>query len=684
MTTLVIVESPGKIKKIKEYLGPGYEVLASVGHVRDLPGTREQVPKVIAGEPWAKLGVNPSTFQPYYVVSPGKTDVVQRLKAAHARADRTLLAMDQDREGEAIAWHVSRVIGDQHPQRITFTEITKDALARAVNNPRPLNMSLVGAQEARRILDRLVGYEVSPLLWDAIGPRLSAGRVQSATLLLLVQRDLARMAFRSAEYWVLRADAHTSPSFTATVTASKTREFPHGRDLAKASDFAPDGTLKPDRDVLQLTEAQASAILGVIDGKTATVTQVERSEVRSKPRPPFVTDTLQQAGERLGLSIDQVMSVAQELYEGGYITYMRTDSVSLSEEALLAARAEVSHLFGAPALPPQPRQYATRDKNAQEAHEAIRPSGSTFRRPDDLKAELSAPQLLLYTAIYQRTVASQMHDTVYAQTNVVLTCGPATLAASGRILTFAGHTRLLNDAEEGDDSQALPDLDVGSSMRLSAKEAELKKTSAPGRYTPASLIKAMKSAGIGRPATYQATVKTLNDRGYTVQLGKHLGVSALGLLVGSYLNKQLKKLMSKDFTAGMEHDLDRVAQGELTRVQYLTRAWSEELAPLIRQAEKTPPLLRLPHLEGVTLHATRDGVQIRSAAGTGTIPLTVAPADLKPGDVDKVIRGTYAPKRAARSGGGERKSRAAHNEKAASARPRKPRSGTKKSSSRSR
>jgi len=649
--TLVIVESPGKIKKLQEYLGPDYEVKASIGHVRDLPAKRDQIPAAIAGEPWASLGVNPETFRPYYIISPDKHDVVKGLQAAHNRCDRTLLAMDQDREGESIAWHIAQELRIRDPQRISFSEITRNAIQQAIGHPRPLNLNLVAAQESRRIIDRLVGFKASNLLRDAIAPSLSAGRVQSATLMILVQRELSRMSFVAAGYHVLRADSDTTPIFVATVTHIRVRTAPQPQALAKPSNFTVTGELQNAENVINLTTEQARAVAKAIDGVAATVTAVTRSEVRSRPAPPFVTSTLQQAGERLGLSIDLVMSTAQKLYEAGYITYMRTDSVALSEEALTAARSEIMRLFGPSALPDAPRRYATHDKGAQEAHEAIRPSGSVFRSPDS--TDLQGVELRLYEAIYVRTLASQMHDTVHDKTVLTLTSGPATLSASGRVLKSEGHTRLTGaaksdkpDEDDQDAPQGLPNLQEGDTTVLRARGPELKSTSVPPRYSPGDLIEAMKRAGIGRPSTYKDTLSTLAKREYTVQQGKFLSVSATGLLVGTYLHRQLTKLVAKEFTSRMESQLDQVAGGKLSRVDYLKEAWTDELGPAIEHAERTEPFLNLPHLPGMRVLAKRGLVMLNDGQTEAEIPPFLVPGDLTRANAAQIMTGTFAfPKR---------------------------------------
>ncbi|MVN89138.1 type I DNA topoisomerase [Deinococcus sp. HMF7620] len=653
MATLVIVESPAKARKIAGYLGGGYVVRASLGHVRDLPSTKADIPERYRTESWANLGVNPETFSPIYVVPASKRATVKELQGLAAKADRILFASDMDREGEAISYHLSRLLKVEEPVRMVFTEITKDALQRALQTTRPLDLRLVAAQEARRVIDRLVGYQISPLLWRSVGGKLSAGRVQSAALMLLAQREMARMRFRPATFWAIRADVLTRPKFTATVTHVRSSEHPDGLPIAKASDYTQDGVLKPDVRVLEMTDQQAHALTTYLDGKDATVASVEVSETRSRPAPPFITSTLQQAGGRLKLSAKQVMDLAQKLYEGGYITYMRTDSPALSDEALTEARREATRLFGPAAVPAQPRQYATRNKNAQEAHEAIRPAGTTWRPPETVG--LSGDELAVYALIYQRTVASQMHDAVFDKTVVTLTCGAATLAAQGRVLKAPGYLQLLQDEEEAQDEQTLPTLQQGQRVPLKARPPEGKKTSPPTRYSEATLVQAMEKAGIGRPSTYAQTLSTLQTREYVRGVGRHLGVTAVGLLVTTYLARQVPEVLEKDFTATMEAGLDDVAAGETTRVAYLTRFWTEGLAPTIREASREAPNLPLPHLEGTRLRATAGGPHLVRGGQSVLLPLEILPAELSEADADAIVQGVWTPKtsRAKQTGPGD-------------------------------
>lgn len=664
MATLVIVESPAKARKIAGLLGAGFTVRASLGHVRDLPGSKAEIPERYRAEPWANLGVNPDTFTPIYVVPASKRATVKELQQLAAKADRVLFASDLDREGEAISYHLSRLLGVDQPVRMVFTEITGDALQAALRATRPLDLHLVAAQEARRVIDRLVGYGVSPLLWGSVGGKLSAGRVQSAALMLAAQREMARMRFTSATFWSIRVDVLTRPKFTAAVTHVRSSEHPQGRPIARAGDYTQDGVLKGGVQVLEMTDEQARALSAYLDGREATVTSVEVTETRSRPAPPFITSTLQQAGGRLNLSAKAVMDAAQRLYEGGFITYMRTDSPALSDEALSEARREATRLYGPAAVPPQPRQYANRNRNAQEAHEAIRPAGTTWRAPD--RVGLSGADLEVYTLIYQRTVASQMTDAVFDRTAVTLTCGAATLGSQGRVLKEPGFLQLLQEEAGEQEDQRLPRLQPGQRVPLKARPPEGKKTSAPTRFTEATLVQAMEKAGIGRPSTYAQTLATLQTREYVRLTGRHLAVTAVGLLVATYLARQVPEVVQNDFTATMEAGLDDVAAGGTTRMAYLTRFWTEGLSQTIRRASRDAPSLPLPQLEGTRLRATGNGPHLVRGGQNMPLPPAVIPADLDGAQADAIMQGTWtaqkvrpARARPAGEGGTTRKRRSA-------------------------
>jgi DNA topoisomerase I len=587
---LVIVESPAKAKTIKGYLGPGYVVEASVGHIRDLPNGAAEVPAKYKGQPWARLGVNVEhDFEPLYVVNSDKKDQVKKLKSLLAESDELFLATDEDREGEAIAWHLQEVLKPKVPvRRMVFHEITQDAIREAVDNPRDLNQKLVDAQETRRILDRLYGYEVSPVLWKKVMPRLSAGRVQSVATRLVVERERERMAFRTAEYWDLTAAFATVPgsagdssdpgTFGARLTAVD------GRRIAQGRDFGADGQLKAasvSAQVLQLDEAAARALA---EGLTATdfaVRSVESKPYRRSPYAPFRTTTLQQeASRKLGFGAKVTMQVAQKLYENGFITYMRTDSTTLSDTAVAAARAQVTQLYGADYLPDRPRTYAGKVKNAQEAHEAIRPSGDRFRTPAE--TGLTGEQFKLYELIWKRTVASQMKDAV-GQSVTVKVGGrsadgrDAEFSATGKIITFHGFLKAYVEgaddpnAELDDRERRLPQVEEGDALTARELTADGHSTKPPARYTEATLVKELEEREIGRPSTYASIISTILDRRYVFKKGTALVPSFLSFAVVGLLEKHFGRLVDYDFTAKMEDDLDRIAAGNAEAVPWLRR-----------------------------------------------------------------------------------------------------------------
>ncbi|MEU1624264.1 type I DNA topoisomerase [Streptomyces sp. NPDC020096] len=586
---LVIVESPAKAKTIKGYLGPGYVVEASVGHIRDLPNGAAEVPDKYTGEV-RRLGVDVEhDFQPIYVVNSDKKSQVKKLKELLVGADELLLATDEDREGEAIAWHLQEVLKPKVPvRRMVFHEITKHAIQEAVANPRELNQRLVDAQETRRILDRLYGYEVSPVLWKKVMPRLSAGRVQSVATRLVVERERERMAFHSAEYWDLtgtfgtgRTGDKTDPgTFGARLTSVD------GRRVAQGRDFGPNGQLKPGADVLHLDEAGARALAAALADTRFSVRSVESKPYRRSPYAPFRTTTLQQeASRKLGMGAKVAMQVAQKLYENGFITYMRTDSTTLSDTAIAAARSQVTELYGADYLPDKPRTYASKVKNAQEAHEAIRPSGDRFRTPAETR--LTGDQFRLYELIWMRTVASQMKDAV-GQSVTVKVGGrsadgrDAEFSASGKIITFHGFMKAYVEgaddpnAELDDRERRLPQVAEGDPLSAEQIEADGHATKPPARYTEASLVKELEDREIGRPSTYASIIGTILDRGYVFKKGTALVPSFLSFAVVGLLEKHFGRLVDYDFTAKMEDDLDRIARGEAQAVPWLRRFYFGE------------------------------------------------------------------------------------------------------------
>ncbi|MFI6298351.1 type I DNA topoisomerase [Nonomuraea sp. NPDC050790] len=581
-TRLVIVESPAKAKTIEKYLGRGYVVESSIGHIRDLPERADDIPEKYKGESWARLGVNVEhEFEPLYVVNADKRAQVTKLRQLLKDADELYLATDEDREGEAIAWHLQEVLKPKVPvHRMVFHEITKQAIQEAVANPRTLNLRLVDAQETRRILDRLYGYEVSPVLWKKVKPRLSAGRVQSVATRLVVERERDRMAFTVANYWDLSALFDTGKAeerprdFTATLTTVD------GKRVAQGRDFASTGQLKTSG-VLHLSEAAAGELAGRLRASSFRVKSVERKPYTRKPYAPFRTTTLQQeASRKLGFSSKHTMQVAQRLYEEGFITYMRTDSITLSETAIAAARSQAIKLYGAAYVPDKPRVYASKVKNAQEAHEAIRPSGEEFRTPGE--TGLSGDKFRLYELIWQRTISSQMKDAVGE--SVTVKVGGASSAgeevefsASGRTITFHGFLKAYvegadDPSTDRDDSEKrLPNLAEGDALDLSRLDVAAHATKPPARYTEATLIKELEDREIGRPSTYSSIIGTILDRGYVFKKGTALVPSFLAFAVVNLLEQHFGNLVDYDFTAEMEKVLDDIANDRAERVPELQR-----------------------------------------------------------------------------------------------------------------
>ncbi len=575
--TLVIVESPAKAKKIAGYLGKDYTVLASVGHVRDLASKASELPEAERKQPWAKLAVNvDDEFTPYYVVHEKKKKTIADLKKALKDADELLLATDEDREGEAIAWHLMEVLRPKVPvQRMVFNEITPEAIREAVENPRDLDMRLVEAQETRRIVDRLYGYPVSEVLWKKIGREAkSAGRVQSVAVAIVVDRERERIAFRSAEYWDIDGVFVPGPLGAQLYSLE-------GKRIADGNNFDQAGQLKS-ADVVVLDQQAANSLAEGLTGATFTVSSVAKKPQQRKPSAPFMTSTLQQeASNRLRWGAQRTMRVAQALYENGYITYMRTDSVNLSQQAIAAARRQASELYGPQYVPDAPRAYASKSKNAQEAHEAIRPAGDSFRTPGEVRSELGADEFALYDLIWRRTVASQMVNAQVATTTVRLTGTSrdgrvAEFSASGTVVTFPGFYAALKDltedGEEGRDKE-LPDLAEGQVLTASELVASGHVTSPPARYTEAKLVARLEELGIGRPSTYASIMSTIVDRGYVWKKGSALVPSFTAFSVVRLLREHFTALIDFDFTANMENVLDLIANGEGNRNAQLEAFW---------------------------------------------------------------------------------------------------------------
>ena len=582
MTTLVIVESPNKVRSIAGYLGDGYVVDSSVGHIRDLPDSkRNPVPAKYKGESWARLGVDyEDGFTPYYFVPTDKKSQISKLKKLLSGADELILATDEDREGEAIAWHLFDELKPKIPvKRIVFNEITKGAILAAMEHPRDIDMDLVDAQETRRILDRIYGFEVSPVLWRKIGQGTSAGRVQSVALRLVVERERARMAFRSASYWDLTATlVAAEQAFEAALVAVD------GQKLASGKSFDDAGALSA-KNVIALDQAKAEALAASAEGQPVTVSSVEAKPYTRNPVPPFRTTTMQQdASRKWGWSAARTMQVAQRLYEGGYITYMRTDSITLSQTALRAAGQQVRELYGAEYHREQ--QYSSKVKNAQEAHEAIRPAGESFRTPD--KSGLSGDEARLYRRIWKRTVASQMMpakgETVSARFTLTTSDGEQLeFAASGTTITFKGWlkayseaTEVVEDAEAEEKSETLPPLAEGQQLDLAGIVAEGHDTKPPARYTEATLIAELEKREIGRPSTYASIMSTLLNRGYVWKKGTALVPAWIAFNIVRLLEAHFSRLVDYGFTAELEQVLDDIANGREDRVPVLESFWTGE------------------------------------------------------------------------------------------------------------
>jgi DNA topoisomerase-1 len=576
---LIIVESPAKARTIERFLGDGYTVESSIGHVRDLPSNAAEIPKRYKEAEWARLGVDvDADFRPLYIVPPAKRHQVDKLKKRLAQADALYIATDEDREGEAIAWHLIEVLSPDVPvKRMVFHEITKTAIQHALDTTREIDQRLVSAQEARRILDRLVGYEVSPILWRKVRPKLSAGRVQSVATRLVVSREEARMRFVEAAYSGLEAVLRTDADATLTARLAELG----GRRVATGKDFDPDtGELKDSR-VRILDGADAAHLASIVSDRTFRVTSVSEKPFTNRPYAPFTTSSLQQeAGRKLRFNAQRTMRIAQSLYENGFITYMRTDSSQLSGEAIGAARRQIEQRYGAEFLPDRPRVYTSKSKNAQEAHEAIRPAGERFRTPDDLRSQLDPDQLRLYDLIWKRTLASQMRDATGRRTGVTLEVeagddGAAVFSASGKVIDFPGFLRAYvegsddPESELADQEKILPHLDEGQALDATAVEPTHHTTQPPARYTEASLVKELEALGIGRPSTYATIIQTIQDRGYVFHKGPALVPTFTAFAVVKLLEQYLPDLVDYDFTAKMEDELDTIARGERDSAPWL-------------------------------------------------------------------------------------------------------------------
>ncbi len=639
---LVIVESPAKAKTIAGLLGSDYVVESSIGHIRDLPRGADEVPAAYKGEPWSRLGVDVDNgFKPLYVISTQKRSQVNKLKQLVKKASEVYLASDEDREGESIAWHLLEVLEPQVPvKRMVFHEITRPAIERAVLEWRDLDRRLVDAQEARRILDRLYGYEVSPVLWKKIMPRLSAGRVQSVATRMVVERERARMAFRSAGWWGIDA---TFTAEAAEVADGTPRSFSaalaavDGVALASGRDFDETGVLTAPGSVVVLGEEEARALAAGLADTPFTVSSMTHKPFRRSPSAPFMTSTLQQeAGRKLRFSSKRAMQVAQRLYEDGWITYMRTDSTTLSSQALDAARAQARSLYGPEYVPAQPRRYERKVKNAQEAHEAIRPAGETFRTPDEASRALSGDEFRLYDLIWKRTVASQMADATGTSAQVRLSgtaSGPegvegrqAEFSASGKVIQFPGYLRAYVEGEDDPEAELadrevhLPPMAEGDPASVADLEPGSHATQPPARYTEASLVKAMEDLGVGRPSTYASVIATILDRGYVWKKGTALVPSFTAFAVVGLLERYFADLVDYGFTASMEDDLDAIASGSEESLPWLTRFYFGSTEPAHGSGTDVGPT----HGSGTDAGPTNGNGDHASAAEGGSPGIAVA------------------------------------------------------------
>ena len=648
MTRLVIVESPAKAKTIAGYLGEGFVVESSIGHIRDLPNRASEIPKEERTR-FGALGVAVNDgFEPLYLPDPDKAAKIRELRRELKNADELLLATDEDREGEAIAWHLVELLQPKVPvRRMVFHEITRDAIRRALEDTREIDERLVDAQETRRILDRLYGYEVSPVLWKKVMPKLSAGRVQSVATRLVVEREWERIRFVSASYWDV-VGTFDPGTFEARLVALD------GRRVAQGRDFGSDG--RPGGDVVVLDEDGATTLAAQLVDAPFVVRTVDEKPHTRRPAAPFRTSTLQQeASRKLRFSSQTTMRHAQRLYENGYITYMRTDSVNLSESAVTAARAQAAELYGAEYVPASPRRYDRAVKNAQEAHEAIRPAGDTFRTPAQVERALSRDELALYDLIWKRTIASQMEDargqTVSLRLAATSSGGAeAEFGASGTVITFRGFLAAYqpgrDDPAEDDEERPLPHLAVGDSVTADGLRADGHSTTPPARYTEASLVKALEDRGIGRPSTYASILGTILDRGYVFKKGTALVPTFLAFAVTRLLEEHFERLVDYDFTARMEDDLDRIAAGDEHRVAWLERFYfgnggepglhalvTEHLDEIDARAVNSIPILG----SDVVVRVGRYGPYLERGEARASIADDVAPDELTAAAAEELL-----------------------------------------------
>jgi len=653
MSKLVIVESPTKAKTIRNYLPSDYKVEASMGHVRDLPRSASEIPAKVKGEKWAQLGVNTQAdFEPLYVIPSDKKKVVKALKDALKDVDELVLATDEDREGESISWHLLQVLNPKVPtRRMVFHEITQEAIQDALNNCRDIDDQLVHAQETRRILDRLVGYTLSPLLWKKIAGGLSAGRVQSVAVKLVVNREKERRAFRKGSYWDLKATLlKDKNAFEAKLYTLDGTRLATGNDFDEST-----GRIAEGREVVLLNEEQARALQARIEAGAWTVSSLDERPSTRKPSPPFTTSTLQQeANRKLRLSARETMRVAQNLYEQGYITYMRTDSVHLSQQAIAAARSCVETKYGTDYLSPKPRQYATKSKGAQEAHEAIRPAGSTFRTPSE--TGLSGREAALYDLIWKRTVATQMAEARQTHITVLVEVDNAVFRATGKRIDFPGFFRAYVEGSDDPDAALedrevlLPRLSTGDAVDCSELEAIGHETQPPSRFTEASLVKVLESEGIGRPSTYATVIGTIIDRGYVRLVNNSLVPTFTAFAVTTLLEQNFPDLVDVHFTARMEQTLDEISTGGVDWLPYLKEFYqgNKGLENQVQDREEhiDPSEARTVNLNdlsakvrigryGPYIEIEKEGEEDSIRA---SIPPDVPPADLDDEQIERIVR----------------------------------------------
>lgn len=649
---LVVVESPTKAKTIRKFLGKDYIIESCMGHIRDLPQSSKDIPEKFKKEKWAQLGVNvDKNFEPLYCIPKDKVKVVKNLKEKLEEVDELYLATDEDREGESISWHLVEVLHPKIPtKRMVFNEITKDAILKSLKETRSIDVNLVKAQEARRVLDRLVGYTISPLLWKKVAYGLSAGRVQSVAVRLIVERELDRIKFKKAEYWGVKADLEKS-SITFEAKLHETAK----RRVATGKDFDPNtGALLTSKDVILLNHEAAKNIVETSKKSAWLVSDVEERPVNRKPAAPFITSTLQQESNRkLGISSRETMQLAQKLYEQGFITYMRTDSTYLSQEAISAARSSISSKYGNDYLPDNFRNYeGKKAKGAQEAHEAIRPAGSQFQDPD--QTGLSGLQLKLYEMIWMRTIASQMVDSRQKQVSVKLKTGDDIFAASGMTIEFPGYLRAY--VEGSDDPEAtladrevrLPELKKGEHVKLKSVEPTQHETKPPARFTEASLVQTMEKEGIGRPSTYASVIGTIIDRGYVKRQSNALFPTFTAMVVSKLLKNHFPEYVDLGFTSEMEQSLDTIADGDLEWEKYLKQIYFGQKGlkqQVETQEEKIDPAeartIKLSGMDKYTFHVGRYGAYLTTQKDgeevSASLPESESPADITPEIAEKLI-----------------------------------------------